>query len=357
MPRSVTHRSAADLVTGGLAPPEMLRELERVAARYAVGLTPDLGELIDPADRHDPIARQFIPDPAELDRQAGESADPIGDDAHSPIEGIVHRYPDRVLLKLAYVCAVYCRFCFRREMVGPGRRRALSGVALAAALAYIRDHPQIWEVILTGGDPLILSARRLRSVMDVLAPLDHVKVVRIHTRVPVAAPALITPALARALKSFGKATYVVLHANHPRELTPAARAACARLVDAGIPMLSQSVLLRGINDDPATLSALLRALVECRIKPYYLHHGDLAPGTAHLRTTITQGQALMRTLQGRVSGLCQPAYMLDIPGGHGKSPIGPSYIRPARGAPEGQHFEVEDFKGALHAYPPDSAGE
>jgi lysine 2,3-aminomutase len=353
----VTHRSAADLVTVGLAPAEMLEELERVAARYAVGLTPDLGDLIDPADRHDPIARQFIPDPAELDRQVGESADPIGDDAHSPIEGIVHRYPDRVLLKLAYVCAVYCRFCFRREMVGPGRRRALSGAALAAALAYIRDQPEIWEVILTGGDPLILSARRLRSVMEALALVDHVKVVRIHTRVPVAAPALITPALARALKSSGRATYVVLHANHSRELTPAARAACARLVDAGIPMLSQSVLLRGVNDDPATLSALLRALVECRIKPYYLHHGDLAPGTAHLRTTIAQGQALMRTLRGRVSGLCQPAYILDIPGGHGKSPIGPSYIRPVPGAPEGQHFEVEDFKGALHAYPPDFAGE
>ena len=357
MPRAVTHRSAADLVTAGLAPSEMLEQLERVAARYAVVLTPDLGALIDPADRHDPIARQFVPDPAELDRRPGESADPIGDDAHSPIEGIVHRYPDRVLLKLAYVCAVYCRFCFRREMVGPGRRRALSGAALAAALAYIRDHPEIWEVILTGGDPLILSARRLQSVMEALAPVDHVKVARIHTRVPVAAPALITPALARALRSSGKATYVVLHANHPRELTPAARAACARLVDAGIPMLSQSVLLRGVNDDPATLSALLRALVECRIKPYYLHHGDLAPGTAHLRTTIVQGQALMRALQGRVSGLCQPAYMLDIPGGHGKSPIGPSYIRPAPGMPEGQCFEVEDFRGGLHTYEPDSAGE
>jgi len=356
MPQAATHRSAADLVAAGLAPPERLKELEQVAARYAVGVTADLGELIDSTDRNDPIARQFIPDAAELDRQAGESADPIGDDVHSPIEGIVHRYPDRVLLKLAYVCAVYCRFCFRREMVGPGRRRALSGAALAAALAYIRARPEIWEVILTGGDPLILSARRLRAVTAALALIDHVKVVRIHTRVPIAAPALITPALGRALKAFGKATYVVLHANHARELTPAARAACARLVDAGIPMLSQSVLLRGVNDDPATLSALLRALVECRIKPYYLHHGDLAPGTAHLRTTIAQGQALVRALQGRVSGLCQPAYMLDIPGGHGKSPIGPSYIRAAPGVPEGQCFEVEDFKGGRHAYPPGSAG-
>jgi lysine 2,3-aminomutase len=357
MPRATTHRSAADLVAAGLAPPQALMELERVAARYAVSLTPDLGELIDPADRHDPIARQFVPDPAELDRQAGESADPIGDDANSPLEGIVHRYPDRVLLKLAYVCAVYCRFCFRREMVGPGRRRALAGADLDAALAYIRDHQEIWEVILTGGDPLILSARRLSRVMGALAAVDHVKVVRVHTRVPIAAPALITPALVRALKAFAKATYVVLHANHPRELTPAARAACARLIDAGIPMLSQSVLLRGVNDDPATLAALMRALVECRVKPYYLHHGDLAPGTSHLRTTIAQGQALVRTLQGRISGLCQPAYMLDITGGHGKSPIGPSYIRAVPVAADGECFEVEDFKGGRHIYPPGSAGE
>jgi lysine 2,3-aminomutase len=352
---ATTHRSAADLVAAGLVPPEKLIELERVAARYAVSLTPEMGELIDPADRLDPIARQFIPDPAELDRRPNESVDPIGDDPNSPLEGIVHRYPDRVLLKLAYVCAVYCRFCFRREMVGPGRRRALSGAALAAALAYIREHPQIWEVILTGGDPLILSGRRLRAVMAALALVEHVKVLRIHTRVPVAAPALITPALVRALAASGKATYVVLHANHERELTPAARAACARLVDAGIPMLGQSVLLRGVNDDPATLAALLRALVECRIKPYYLHHGDLAPGTAHLRTTIAQGQALVRSLQGRLSGLCQPAYMLDIPDGHGKSPIGPSYIRAAPAGPAGESFEIEDFNGGRHIYPPGPA--
>jgi lysine 2,3-aminomutase len=357
MPQATTHRSAADLVAAGLAPPHALGALERVAARYAVSLTPDLGELIDPADRHDPIARQFVPDPAELDRLAEESSDPIGDDANSPIEGIVHRYPDRVLLKLAYVCAVYCRFCFRREMVGPGRRRALSGRALAAALAYIRNHPEIWEVILTGGDPLILSVRRLGEVMGALAAVDHVKVARVHTRIPIAAPAKVTSALTRALKAFGKATYVVLHVNHPRELTPASRAACARLIDSGIPMLSQSVLLRGVNDDPATLAALMRALVECRIKPYYLHHGDLAPGTSHLRTTIAHGQALVRTLHGRLSGLCQPAYVLDIPGGHGKSPIGPSYIRAVPGVPDVHRFEIEDFKGGRHTYPPGPGGE
>jgi lysine 2,3-aminomutase len=284
--------------------------------------------------------------------QSEESADPIGDDAHSPVEGIVHRYPDRVLLKLVHVCPVYCRFCFRREMVGPGRRRALSRASLVAALDYVRAHAEIWEVILTGGDPLMLSPRRLREVTRALAAIPHVKIIRVHTRVPVVEPARITGELVRALKIRDKASYVVLHANHPRELTASAREACARLVDAGIPMLSQSVLIRGVNDEVQTLGALMRALVECRIKPYYLHHGDLAPGTSHLRTGIAEGQALMRALRGRWSGLCQPTYVLDIPGGHGKSPIGPNYLaRTAVHAGAPRH-EIEDYNGRPHAYPP-----
>ena len=216
-----------------------------------------------------------------------------------------------------------------------------------AALAYIAAHPEVWEVILTGGDPLVLSARRLNALVERLAAIDHVAVIRVHTRVPCVAPEYITPALVRALKAKGKATYVVLHANHPRELTAAARAACARLVDAGIPMLSQSVLLKGVNDDATTLAELMRGFVAARIKPYYLHHGDLAPGTAHLRTTIEQGQALMRALHGRHSGLCQPTYVLDIPGGHGKSPIGPNYI-----AAEQDRYRIEDYNGGRHCYPP-----
>jgi lysine 2,3-aminomutase len=287
------------------------------------------------------MARQFVPNEQELELHPDESPDPIGDDAHSPIEGVVHRYPDRVLLKIVNACAVYCRFCFRREMVGPGRG-GLSCAELAAALDYIRATPQIWEVILTGGDPLVLSPRRLKEVITRLAEIDHVKVIRVHTRVPVAVPERVTAALVQALRS-AKASFVVLHANHPRELTKQARAACARFIDAGIPMLSQSVLLRGVNDDVETLGALMRALVECRIKPYYLHHADLAPGTAHLRTTIAEGQALLRALHGRTSGLCQPAYMLDIPGGYGKSPIGPNYLS-ADGS------MVEDFNGRRHAY-------
>ena len=344
-----TLRTPQQLCDHGLARPEQRAALDAVAARYAIALPQALTELIDRDDPHDPIARQLVPSAAELDHQPQEPLDPIGDDAHSPVEGIVHRYPDRVLLKLTHVCAVYCRFCFRREMVGPGKAKALSAAALTRALDYIASRPEIWEVVLTGGDPLVLSPRRLREVMRRLAAIDHVKVLRIHTRVPVAEPARVTAELVRAIKIKGKPTYVAVHVNHARELTAAARAACARLADAGIPLLGQSVLLAGVNDTPQALGDLMRALVECRIKPYYLHHGDLAPGTAHLRTDIATGQDLLRALRGRLSGLCQPTYVLDIPGGHGKSPIGPNYIERAGG--DGQ-FLIEDFNGRRHRYPP-----
>jgi lysine 2,3-aminomutase len=338
-------RSVSDLVAAALVPADRRPELAAVAARYAVAITPAVAGLIDPTDPNDPIARQFVPSETELDQRPEERSDPIGDDAHSPLPGIVHRYPDRVLLKLTPVCATYCRFCFRRETVGKPEQ-ALPGHALAEALAYIAARPEIFEVILTGGDPLVLSVRRLREIVRRLARIDHVQVIRIHTRLPVVAPERITPALVRALKAKRKATYVVLHANHPRELTPAVRAACARMVDAGIPMLSQSVLLRGINDDAATLGELMRTFVACRIKPYYLHHADLAPGTAQFRTTIAAGRELMRRLRGHLSGLCQPAYVLDIPGGFGKSPIGPSYLEGEAG-----DYRVTDFTGRTHVYP------
>jgi lysine 2,3-aminomutase len=356
-----TLREPAELVAEGLAPAAALPELERVAARYAVAITPALTDLIDTSDPDDPIARQFVPSAAELDVLPGEDADPIGDHPHSPVPGIVHRYPDRVLFKLVHVCAVYCRFCFRREMVGPGKDNALSDSAYRAALDYIRAHDEIWEVILTGGDPLMLSPRRLGEIMADLAGIDHVKIIRLHTRVPVADPERISEEMVAALKVAGATTWVALHANHARELSPGVRAACARLVDAGIPMVSQSVLLRGVNDSVAALSDLMRALVECRIKPYYLHHGDLAPGTSHLRTTLAEGQALMRELRGRVSGLCQPDYVLDIPGGAGKSPVGPNYLvavqntaaDPREGGSE-TRYRIVDYCGDVHLYPPET---
>ncbi len=338
-------RSVEELVAAGLVAAAEAEALRPVVGHYAVSITPDMAGLIDPNDPDDPIARQFVPTAAEAIASPQELTDPIGDEAHSPVEGVVHRYPDRVLLKLLHACPVYCRFCFRREMVGPGGTQSLSPQALSAALDYIRAHGEIWEVILTGGDPLALSPRRLAEVMKALSTIDHVKVVRVHTRVPAVDPDRISDDLVAALGGFPRAVFVALHANHPRELTVRARAACARLIDAGIPMLSQSVLLKGVNDDPQVLADLMRAFVETRIKPYYLHQADLAPGTAHLRTTIAEGQALMRSLLGRVSGLCRPEYVLDIPGGHGKSPVGPVYL-----AQDGQ--AVEDFRGLLHAYDP-----
>ena len=274
-----TLREPAQLVTRGFVPAVDLPDLEKVAARYAVAVTADLAALIDPRDPDDPIARQFIPSAEELVTQRNEDADPIGDHTHSPVAGIVHRYPDRVLFKLVHICAVYCRFCFRREMVA-------------------------------------------------------------------------------ALRVKGATTWIALHANHVRELTDKARAACADIIDAGIPMVSQSVLLRGVNDNAGALEALMRAFVECRIKPYYLHHGDLAPGTAHLRTTLAHGQELMRALRGRVSGLCQPDYVVDIPGGHGKAPVGPNYLSDANSLSREREqsgetrYRIIDYCGDVHLYPP-----
>jgi lysine 2,3-aminomutase len=355
---ATTLRDAGDLVAHGLARPAELAVLNKVASRYAIAVTPEIAALIDTGDPADPIARQFIPSAEELTSKAGEHADPIGDRAHSPVSGIVHRYPDRVLFKLVHVCAVYCRFCFRREMVGPGKESALSDSAYSSALDYIRSHSGIWEVILTGGDPLMLSPRRLAEIMTDLAGIEHVRILRIHTRVPVADPSRVNAEMVAALKVSGAATWVALHANHARELTDKARAACARLIDAGIPMVSQSVLLSGVNDSVEALEQLMRGFVECRIKPYYLHHGDLAPGTAHLRTTLARGQELMRRLRGRLSGLCQPEYVLDIPGGYGKSPVGPKYLQAEdsfaqeREPGEETRYRVTDYCGDVHLYPP-----
>ncbi|MDE4912695.1 lysine-2,3-aminomutase-like protein [Methylobacterium sp. 092160098-2] len=340
-------RSADDLLSAGLISGAEAEALGAVLARYAVSVTPDMAELIDPQDPDDPIGRQFVPRAEEAVATPEERADPIGDAAHAPVTGIVHRYPDRVLLKPLHVCPVYCRFCFRREMVGPDGLGTLTDAELDTALAYIAQDPRIWEVVLTGGDPFALSPRRLRVIAERLAAIPHVRVMRVHTRVPVVKPDLVSDALVQALKRFGRAVFVAIHANHPREFTAAASAACARLVDAGIPLVSQSVLLRGVNDEAATLEALMRVLVENRIKPYYLHHGDLAPGTGHLRTGVPEGQELMRALRGRLSGLAQPTYVLDIPGGHGKVPIGPGYLRET-----GDGVRVTDPNGQDHAYPP-----
>jgi lysine 2,3-aminomutase len=339
-------RRVDDLVAAGLVAPDQAHALEAVARRYAVAVTPAMAALIDPRDAGDPIARQFIPDPRELDRKPEERDDPIGDEAFSPAPGVVHRYADRALLKVVHACPVYCRFCFRREMVGPGGA-SLTGEALDAALAYLAATPAIWEVIVTGGDPFMLSGRRVGELMRRLGAIPHIRIVRWHTRVPMVDPARVTPAFVKALKAGGQAVHVGIHANHPREFTAEARTAIARLADAGIALVSQSVLLRGVNADVETLEALMRAFVENRVKPYYLHHPDLAPGTAHMRLDIAEGQALMRALRLKLSGLALPTYVLDIPGGHGKVPIGPDFAEPTQDG----GWLITDRAGVQHRYP------
>ena len=339
-----TLRGTNALIAAGFADPALRQALDLVAERYAVAITPSFAALITAPG--DPIARQFVPDPAELTHAPHEHADPIGDDALSPVKGIVHRYADRALLKPLLVCPIYCRFCFRREHVGPDGG-VLSDAELAAALAWLRGHAAIREVILTGGDPLMLSPRRLARIVRALSDIGHIETIRIHTRVPTADPARVTPALVEALRT-ERAMWVVLHANHAREFTGAARVAIRRIQGEAIPVLGQSVLLRGVNDSEAALEALLRAMLSARVKPYYLHQLDPAPGTARFQVPIAEGQRLLAALRGRVSGLAWPTYVLDIPGGHGKVPIGPQYLRGAD--------RVRDPDGREHATVPQLAG-
>ena len=318
-----TLRDADALVDAGLIPAESRDSIAAVGLRYAVAVTPAIQEMIETPD--DPIGRQFIPDPAELVAAPHERLDPIGDDALSPVKGVVHRYADRALLKPLLVCPVYCRFCFRREHVGPSGG-LLTDAELEAAYTWFTEHQAIREIILTGGDPLMLSARRLSNIIARLSAIPHIDTLRIHTRVPVTDPDRLTDELADAMDT-AIPLWLVVHANHAREFSPSAHTALDRTRRRGIPMLGQSVLLRGVNDNASALEDLFRAMLAARVKPYYLHQLDAAPGTARFHVPIEEGRALLKVLRGRVTGLAWPTYVLDIPGGHGKVPIGPNYVR------------------------------
>lgn len=330
------------LAEAGLIAPSPV--LEDVTARYAVAITPAMADLIRQGAPG--IAAQFLPDPRELQTTPEESPDPIGDHPYSPVKGLVHRYPDRVLIKALHACPVYCRFCFRREMVGPNGDGTLTEAELAAVFDYIAAHPGIFEVILTGGDPLMFSPRRIGAMGERLQRIPHVKLVRWHTRVPVVAPERVTPEMVRALKIPGKAVSIAIHANHASEFTPAAETAIARLADAGLVLLGQTVLLKGVNAETETLAALFRTMAANRIRPLYLHHPDLAPGTSHFRLGITEGQTIYGALRGQLSGPAIPAYVLDLPGGHGKVTIGPDHLRQG---PNG--LEIRDSAGTWRPYP------
>ena len=333
------------LVAHGLVTEDAAGALRPVEENFSIRLTPEIFRQMRSYEAYDPVHAQYVPSTDELDVAPEELSDPIGDETYQQVKGITHRYPDRVLLKPTHTCQVYCRFCFRREKVGQADE-ALNQDELSAALDYIARTPEVWEVILSGGDPLILSDRRLGMILDRLEQMEHVEVIRFHTRIPVVDPQRITGDLVATLKRRRAAVYVVIHINHPNELTDAVKTGLARLVDAGIPVLSQTVLLKGVNNDAGILTRLMRGLVGARVKPYYLHHLDKAKGTGHFRCSVEEGQQLMAALRGRLSGLCQPTYVLDIPGGHGKVPIGPSYL-----TPDGEEsYIVRDYQGGSHDY-------
>lgn len=339
-----TLRSIEELESRNLVSKNQHSGIAKVLEKFSLAITPHVLDVMSGSDSEGAVAAQFVPSTLELEEHPNESSDPIGDSTHTPVAGIIHRYSDRVLLNAIQTCAVYCRFCFRRENVGPGNG-GLTPEQLDKAIKYISDDDQIWEVILSGGDPLTLSPRRLSAVIEKISAIPHVGVVRLHTRVPCVAPDKITSDVLAALKKH-PAVYVVLHVNHADEITLEVSKKLAMLADSGIPLLSQSVLLKDINDNAETLTKLFRKLLVNRVKPYYLHHGDLAKGTGHFRTSIKRGQELMRELRGPLSGLCQPQYVLDLPGGYGKVPIGHQYLeRLSSGA-----YELDDVFGGKQSY-------
>jgi len=338
--------NVVDLRSCGLLP-ENSKEIEQVASKYEVGITTHVCEVIERSGNPEehPFALQFLPNIQELNIMKDEDFDPIGDHSYSPVNGIVHRYPDRALLKITNICAAYCRFCFRREMIG-FNADSLSQDEIAAAIDYIRAHKEIWEVILTGGDPLILSSRRMRNLLNQLEKIDHVRVVRIHSRIPIIDPSRIDDTLMSVLKNVNKALHIVIHINHAEEITKESEAVFARMCESNCSLSSQSVLLKGVNDSVKALEDLFRTLIALQVKPYYLHHLDHARGTSHFRVPMERGRELMKSLQGRISGICLPKYMLDIPGGHGKVPINDDYvIHQGNGV-----YKVIDYQGCSHLY-------
>jgi lysine 2,3-aminomutase len=289
--------------------------------RFNLRITPEVLALV--REPGDPFWRQYVPTPQENDVVDG-IVDSLGEDADSPVPNITHRYPDRVLFLVSPVCAAYCRFCTRRRKVGDPEKIPLS--QFDAAFDYLRQHTEVRDVALSGGDPLMLSDRRVEFFLGRLRAISHVEIVRIHTRIPSQLPERITPALCETIKKFHP-VFVNVHFNHPDELTPAARTALAMLADAGCPLGSQTVLLKGVNDDPATMKRLMLELLKCRVRPYYLYQADLVAGGEHFRTSVAKGLEIIAALRGWTSGLAVPHFVVDTPGGGGKVPLLPDYIQ------------------------------
>lgn len=340
-----------DMYKEGLISEDQVESINKITEKFSAKIPPSYLNAIKENNESDPIWRTVIPTEEELNIKDEELLDPIGDETFTPVSGVTHRYPDRLLLKVTHTCAVYCRYCFRRYAVSNPENN-LKKEELSEAFDYIEKSKDVWEVILTGGDPLTLGNKKIKEILTRLRSIDHIKVIRFHTRVPVVLPSRIDEELLDILEGEGderfKPIYIVTHINHAQEITDEVREACYKLTRRGIPLLNQCVLLKGTNDKPEIMEELLRKLIEVRIKPYYIHQGDYAQGTAHFRTTVKEGQDLMRQLRGRVSGICQPTYVLDIPGGYGKVPIGPNYLETT----DQENWIVEDYLGKNHEYPP-----
>ena len=330
--------------------PAERRGLALSREKLAVAVTPHFAELMDPADPACPIRLQVVPREEELLVAPGDMEDPCGEEGDSVVPGLVHRYPDRVLLLALDTCAAYCRYCTRSRLVGRGAMDPLTR-RLDAIEAYLRAHPEVRDVLLSGGDPLLLSEERLDSVLSRLRSVAHVEFVRIGSRVPCFLPQRVTPELVAVLRRHR--VWLSLHFSHPRELTPEAALACDRLADGGIPLGSQTVLLRGVNDDTATLKALFHGLLKMRVRPYYLYQCDPVVGTSHLRTTVARGLELVTSLRGHTSGYAVPTYVIDAPGGGGKVPIQQATVV----GREGGVWTLRNWEGNEYTYPdPGSEG-
>lgn len=328
-----------------LSPEERAGAMLAGESKLALGITPYFFNLIDPANEECPIRRQVVPRVEETHTAPWELSDPVGEDSHSPVPGLVHRYPDRVLFLVTDRCASYCRYCTRSRLVSNASGYDFHP-EFERQIAYIEQHPEVRDVLLSGGDPLIFSDEKLEFLLSRLRAIKHVEFLRIGTRIPIFLPQRITPALCAMLKQYHP-LFVSVHVNHPRELTTEVQAALGRLADAGIPLGNQSVLLRHVNDDATVMKALVQKLLMCRVRPYYLYQCDLIQGSAHLRASVEKGLQIMDELRGWTTGYAIPQYVIDAPGGGGKVPVNPGYI--LRRTPERIIFR--NFEGRVFEYP------
>ena len=318
--------------------------------KLALSIPPYFFNLIDPADENCPIRRQVVPRIEETHTAPWEMSDPCGEDSHSPVPGLVHRYPDRVLFLVTDRCAAYCRYCTRSRLVSNAAGYDFHP-EFDRQIEYVRQHPEIRDVLLSGGDPLLLGDEKLEYLLDRLRAIPHIEFLRIGTRIPIFLPQRITPALCAMLKKYHP-LFISVHSNHPRELTTEVRDALGRLADAGIPLGNQSVLLRHVNDDPVTMRAQVQKLLMCRVKPYYIYQCDLISGSAHLRSSVKQGLEIMESLRGHTSGYAVPQYVIDAPGGGGKVPINPDYVL----SHNKDRVVIRNFEGKIFEYPESAEG-